>query len=124
MNTYYLRCRQSHYATLVARGIRMGAIAEEGGKIFPVGPGAWDYLGLKYAPVAEGEPLGAPAGGTADPYVHVNFRTTKDLRELAVVAAEAGDEDIATGMEEIASYFIVDAEGNAVPPEFPMRVFL
>lgn len=123
MNTYYLRCRQSHYATLVDRGIRMGAILNEEGVIGPVGSGAWDYIGLKYPPVAEGEPQGEPSGGAADPYVHVNFRTTHSLRDLAVAAAST-DPDIASGMAEIASYFIVDAEGNAAAPEFPLRVFL
>lgn len=123
MNTYYLRCRQSRYAILVSRGVRMGAIAEENGVISPVGPGAWDYVGLKYPPVVEGEPQGEPSGGAEDPYVHINFRTEKNLRELAMIAAMA-DMDIASGMLEIANYFIVDAEGNAAAPEFPMRVFL
>lgn len=123
MNTYYLRCRQSHYATLVSRGCRMGAIYEENGQIATVGPGAWDYIGLKYPPAVEGEPLGEPSGGAADPYVHVNFRTTQNLRGLAVAAAVV-DPDIAAGMAEIASYFIVDAEGNPTTPEFPLRVFL
>lgn len=123
MNTYYLRCRQSRYSILVSRGVRMGAITEEDGVIAPVGPGAWDYVGVKYPPAVEGEPQGEPSGGAADPYVHINFRTTKDLRELAMIAAMT-DADIGMGMGEIANYFIVDAEGKAAAPEFPMRVFL
>jgi hypothetical protein len=123
MNTYYLRCRQSRYDILVRRGVRMGAIIEEEGNISPVGPGAWDYVGVKYPEVPEGEPQGEPSGGAEDPYVHINFRTTHNLRELAMAAA-ATDLDIATGMHEIASYFIVDAEGNPTAPEFPLRVFL
>lgn len=118
MNTYYLRCRQSRYAILVSRGVRMGAITEEDGVISPVGPGAWDYVGIKQN---EGEP--EPSGGSEDPYVHINFRTEKNLRELAMIAAMT-DMDIAAGMLEIANYFIVDGEGNAAAPEFPMRVFL
>ena len=116
MNTYYLRCRQSQYATLVDRGVRMGAITEDNGVVSPVGPGAWDYVGTK--PTEDG-----PLGGELDPYIHVNFRTTNNLRKLAAEAAET-DPDIAAGISEIAAYFIVDAEGNATAPEFPMRVFL
>lgn len=116
MTTYYLRCRQSQYATLVDRGIRMGAIQEQEGITSPVGPGAWDYVGIK--PTETG-----PLGGALDPYIHVNFRTIHNLRQLAMTAAET-DPDIAAGLAEIAAYFIVDAEGNAAAPEFPMRVFL
>jgi hypothetical protein len=117
MNTYYLRCRQSRYEILLRRGVRMGAILDEDGRISPVGPGAWDYVGTKLLED------GNLAGGNEDPFVHVNFRTEKNLRELAMIAAMT-DSDIATGMTEIANYFIVDAEGNATVPEFPMRVFL
>lgn len=117
MNTYYLRCRQSRYAILVARGVRMGAIQEQDGVISPAGPGCWDYVGVKVLP---DETL---AGGAEDPFVHINFRTEHNLRELAMIAAMT-DMDIASGMLEIANYFIVDAEGKAAVPEFPMRVFL
>ncbi len=123
MNTYYLRCRQSEYGILVDRGIRLGAIQEEEGAISPVGPGAWDYIGLKYPLVEDGEPQGTPSGGVEDPYIHINFRTVHNLRELAMTAAVT-DPDIAAGLQEIADYFIVDAEGNAAAPEFPVRVFL
>jgi hypothetical protein len=47
--------------------------------------------------------------------------TKLNLRELAIAAA-ATDLDIASGMHEIASYFIVD--GDPTVPEFPLRVFL
>lgn len=117
MNTYYLRCRQSQYATLVDRGIRMGAITEDNGVVSPVGPGAWDYIGTKT------HEDGSLSGGALDPFIHVNFRTTNNLRQLAMTAAET-DPDIAAGLSEIAAYFIVDAEGNATAPEFPMRIFL
>lgn len=95
----------------------MGAITEEDGVIAPVGSGAWDYVGIKQN---EGE---EPSGGLTDPYVHINFRTVHDLRQLAMQAAP-NDPDIAAGLAEIAAYFIVDAEGNVAAPEFPMRVFL
>jgi len=117
MNTYYLRCRQSRYPTLVDRGVRMGAIRQENGVISSVGPGAWDYVGKKTLED------GTLAGGAKDPFIHVNFRTEADLKKLAMIAAQT-DLDIAAGLGEIASYFIVDAEGKATAPAFPMRVFL
>lgn len=124
MNTYYLRCRKSQLETLISRGIRMGVIQEQDGTISPVGAGAWDDIGLKYSSVVDGEPLGEPVGGSDDPYWHINFRTVHNLREKAVEAAMSGDSDIASGLQEIANYFITDAEGNATAPQFPLRVFL
>ena len=124
MNTYYLRCRASHYSTLVARGIRMGAIQQLYGQICPVGNGCWDYIGVKVPESSVETPNPEPVGGAEDPFVHVNFRTEHDLRSLAMAAAMAGDTDIAAGMSEIASYFITDENGNAAAPNVPLRVFL
>lgn len=95
----------------------MGAIQQQDGIISSVGPGAWDYVGTKTMDE------GGLAGGSVDPYIHVNFRTTFNLRQLAMTAAQT-DPDIAAGLAEIAAYFIVDAEGNATAPMDPMRVFL
>ena len=117
MNTYYLRCRQSRYPTLVSRGIRMGAIQEQNGIISPVGPGAWDYVGTKILPDK------TLAGGCEDPYVHINLRTEHNLRKLALIAS-ATDQDIADGFAEIVDYFITNGAGEVVAPEFPMRIFL
>lgn len=116
MNTYYLRCRQSRYSTLVARGLRLGVIAEEAGQLVATGCGVWDYIGPKFVD-------GIPAGGEADPWVHVNLYSPHNLRELAMQAA-ATDPDIASGLAEIAAYFITDAQGNPVAPEFPLRVLV
>lgn len=95
----------------------MGAIQGQDGVISPVGPGAWDYIGTKT------QEDGSLSGGSEDPFIHVNFRTGFNLRELAMTAALT-DPDIAAGMAEIAAYFIVDSEGNATAPAFPVRVFL
>lgn len=123
MNTYYLRCRESHVATLVDRGVRMGVLTQQGGVVAPVGAGAWDVIGRK-AEFDQNGALSGYAGGSADPWWHINFRTPFDLRERAMAAAAAGDTDIANGMAEIANYFITDSEGKVCAPEFPMRVFL
>lgn len=112
---YFLRCRESRYSILVQRGVRMGVISLVDGEICPVGRGGWDYVGKKA--LAEGGFL-----GDLDPYIHVNFRTEFDLREKAMIAAMT-DLDIATGMAEIANYFITDAEGHVAAPEIPLRNF-
>ena len=117
MNTYYLRCRQSQYHTLLDRGARMGAILVASGVATPCGVGCWDYIGVKYVD-------DLPVGGADDPWLHVNFRTEHDLRELALAAAANGDSDIANGLKEIVSYFITDEEGNPTAPDVPLRVFL
>lgn len=124
MNTYYLRCRQSRRPTLVSRGIRMGVITMDGDSIVPVGQGCWDEIGTKVEVDEAGNPVGGLAGGDADPWWHINFRTEHDLRERALAAAQAGDADIAAGLAEIAAYFITDADGNVAAPAVPMRVFL
>lgn len=116
MNTYYLRCRESRYEILLRRGERMGVIKVVDGEVRPLGAGCWDYVG--YKPLEDGTRLGDP-----DPYVHVNFRTEHDLRDKAMIAAMT-DSDIAQGMQEIANYFITDAEGNVAAPQVPLRVFL
>ena len=96
----------------------MGAITlDTDGNVSPIGPGAWHEVGVKVLP------NGSSLGG-ADPWWHINFRTENDLRELAMKAAQAGDIDIATGMQEIASYFITDAEGKIKSPDVPLVVWL
>lgn len=117
MTDYFLRCRESRYQTLLDRGQRMGVIRIDGGQVAPIGEGVWDYVGKKL--LGDGSCLGDP-----DPYIHINFRTEHDLRQKAMEAAQAGDADIAQGLAEISSYFITDADGNVVPPAFPMKVFL
>jgi hypothetical protein len=105
----------------------MGVIEEVDGQIVPVGMGAWSPIGIVPEPLLEGELEGTikpPRGGEVDPWYHINFRSEHNLRERAVALAQAGDMDIATGLAEIASYFITDAEGNAAAPEFPLRVFM
>lgn len=94
----------------------MGVIQEIEGQIVPVSTGAWEYIGTKL--LEDGTVLGTP-----DPYIHVNFRTVHDLRAKALGAAQAGDADIASGLAEIAAYFITDAEGNVSTPANPMRLF-
>lgn len=123
MNTYYLRCRLSDRDSLLALGQLLGVITVVADLVEPVGAGAWDEIGLKYQAVGEGEPLGEPAGGAADPYWHINFRTEHNLREIAEAMAVSRPE-IAAGLSQISRYFITDAEGNATAPEVPMRVFL
>jgi hypothetical protein len=106
----------------------MGVIEEFEGTVVPVGAGAWDVIGVVPEPLLEGEDpettVKPPRGGATDPWYHINFRTEHNLREKAIQKAQAGDTDIAKGLTEIAAYFISDAEGNAIAPTIPMRVWL
>lgn len=123
MNTYFLRCRESRLQTLIERGIRLGAIEMEGATVTATFGGSWDYIGIKQTIDENGNVFGEPLGGIDDPYVHINLRTPVNLRDKAIELAQAGDADIASGLAEIANYFITDAEGNAGTPEFPIRIF-
>jgi hypothetical protein len=54
------------------------------------------------------------------PYIHANLITPHDIRALA----EASDDpEIQAALSDIAAWFIVDEEGNAVPPNNPHRIF-
>lgn len=118
MIDYYLRCRMSDFPNMLGLGRALGVIKYVDGIITPVGQGVWDEIGWKYQEVG-----GEPAGGRDDPYMHVNFRTEHNLRELAQALAAAKPE-IAAGLSQLSRYFITDAEGQAAAPEFPLRVFL
>jgi hypothetical protein len=123
MNDYYLRCRMSDFPTMLGLGRALGVIQYIDGKITPVGEGVWDEIGWKYPAVDEGKPQGEPAGGAADPWMHVNFRTKHNIRAISEQLASARP-DIAAGLAQLPRYFITDDEGNAVAPEVPLRVFL
>lgn len=122
MNDYYLRCRWSDLPQLVALGQLLGVIQKVDNVITPIGDGCWDEIGLKYLPVAEGEPQCDPVGAP-DPFWHINFRTEHDIRAKAEALAGVRPE-IGAALAGIGRYFLTDAEGKAVAPEFPLRVFL
>lgn len=127
MNSYYLRCRVSKLNQLIDRGKRLGVIQELDGQIVPVGVGTWEVIGVAPEPILEGddpETTKPPRGGAGDPWYHINFRTEHNLRSKAIARAKAGDTDIQQGLQEIADYFIADAEGNATAPAMPLRVWL
>ena len=139
MNTYYLRCRQSKYTQLIrlARKLEVIAIDPDTQAVSTVGPGAWDYRGIKLdgPPPAEGQPdTRLPVGGTQNPFVHVNLRTALDLRTEAGKKAPT-DPEIATEFAKLGDWFSktrkrvneqgqTTAEDEAIPPDVPMCVFL
>ena len=123
MNDYYLRCRMSDFPKMLGLGRALGVIQYVDGVITPIGRGAWDEAGWKYPDQEEGKPKGEPLGGKDDPWMHVNFRTEHNIRDLAVKLAK-DKPDVAAGLAQLSRYFITDSDGNAVAPEFPMKVFL
>jgi len=124
MNTYYLRT--INYPQLLDFGTRLGVIAmtyeaydEEG---LPVGKptisatdcGCLDYIGEI---TRDEEVITNPDG---IPYIHANLITPHDLRALAIAST---DPEIQAALADIAGWFVVDGEGNAVAPQHPFRIF-
>jgi len=124
MNTYYLRT--INYPQLLDFGARLGVIAmtyeaydEEGA---PIGEptisatdnGYLDYIGEI---TRDDEVITNPDG---IPYIHANLITPHDLRALAIAST---DPEIQAALADIAGWFVVDSEGNAVAPQHPFRVF-
>jgi hypothetical protein len=58
--------------------------------------------------------------GDGVPYIHANLITPHDLRALAIAST---DPEIQAALADIAGWFVVDDEGNAVAPAQPHRVF-
>jgi hypothetical protein len=135
MNTYYLRTID--YPTLLTLGVKLGVLQatydeyDEDGE--PVGEptisatdcGMLDYIGVIERPTGDTDdddmPVMAPIvnpDGVA--YLHANLITPHDLRALAVAS---DDPEIQAALTDIAAWFIVDEQGNAVAPQHPFRVF-
>jgi hypothetical protein len=135
MNTYYLRT--INYPQLLDFGVALGVLQatydeyDEDGE--PVGEptisatdcGYLDYIGVIERPTGDADmddlPVMAPiVNPDGIPYIHANLITPYDIRALA----EASDDpEIQAALSDIANWFIVDEEGNAVPPQHPHRVF-
>ena len=126
MYDYYLRCKEGDIEQLITLASILGVIEIVDGVVVALQGGMWDYIGYKYV----GE---APAPGDADlreiasfegePYVHINVRTPINVREVAEALAVANPA-VAAGLAAIPRFFIVDADGNATAPAYPLRVWL
>jgi hypothetical protein len=135
MNTYYLRTID--YPQLLDFGVALGVLQatydeyDEDGE--PVGEptisatdcGYLDYIGVIERPTGDADmddlPVMAPiVNPDGVPYLHANLITPHDIRALA----EASDDpEIQAALADIGDWFIVDEEGNAVPPNNPHRIF-
>lgn len=122
-----LRCIESDYPALLGLATVMGVITVQDGVVTPAPGITWDYIGYKYvgAPPAEGVPDTRPilTDGNGHKYVHINVRTPFSVGQAAAEAA-ASNPDIAAALGDPARFFVTDGSGNAVDPQFPMRVFL
>jgi hypothetical protein len=124
MNTYYLRT--INYPQLLDFGVTLGVLQatydeydEEG---LPIGEptisatdnGYLDYIGE----ITRDEEVITNPDGV--PYLHANLITPHDIRALAMAS---DDPEIQAALADIAAWFIVDEQGNAVAPANPHRVF-
>lgn len=116
MYDYYLRCKEGDIEQLITLATVLGVIEIKDGAVVALQNGMWDYIGYKYV---EGE----PASFEGEPYVHINVRTPINVKEVATALA-ASNPAVAAGLASIPRFFIVDAEGNATAPEYPLRVWL
>lgn len=118
-----IKCIESDYPTVLGLAVMLGALDEEGTPLHGV---AWDYIGYKRVgePPAEGQADNRPflQDGQGNKYVHVNVRTPFSVGAKAAELA-GGNPAIADALVEAGRFFVVDAEGNSVMPEFPMRCF-
>lgn len=130
MNTYYLRTIAADYPAMLSIGVALGAIQiGENGSIYAPG-GCWDFIGAIHKPTGEtiatefgSQPVLAPmVDAKGNEYIHVNLITPINLNEAAHELA-ATHPEIAEGLANLPKYFLLDAEGNAIAPAQPYRVF-
>ena len=124
---YALRCSETDYSTLLTLATALGVITVVDGQAMPVAGCTWDFIGYKRVgaePIGdepETRPFLVDTNGVK--YVHINAITSFDVREKATALA-LENPAIAGALSQIPRFFIVDAEGNATLPQFPLRVFL
>lgn len=122
-----LKCIEGDYPALLTLACAMGVITLDGETVVPAPGITWDYIGYKYVgePPEEGQvdtrPILSDAQGHK--YVHINVRTPFSVGQVAAQVA-ASNPDIAAALGDPARFFVTDGSGNAVDPQFPMRVFL
>ena len=129
MNTYYLRTIPADYDTMLQLGVTLGAIQITDDGIHAPG-GCWDFIGPIYVPTGETvqtdfgpQPVMTPrVDAQGNEYIHVNLITPVNLKEAAEAQATAHPE-VAAGLANLGKYFLVDANGDAVAPAQPHRVF-
>lgn len=129
-NTYYLRCIAADYDNMIQLGVLLGALQVTDGIVTATNGGCYDLVGTIHKPTGEtvetefgSQPVMVPrCDPDGNPYVHANLITPVNLREAAEALAAARPE-IAAGLADLSKYFVTDADGNAVAPAQPHRVF-
>ncbi len=115
MHTYYLRCIEPDYPTMIALGTTLGVITTtEDGQIMATESGCWDYIGPIYEEsedyfyvdeMGNEEPIREPKkDADGNTYIHVNLRSPIDI----------------IGMDK---FILLDAEGNPTRPNHSHRIF-
>lgn len=119
-----LRCIEEDYPVLVEMAKAIGVLDAYGNAMQGC---LWDYIGYKKfgaAPRRDDELdtrqiVCDPQGRK---YVHVNVRTPFSVGEAAAGLA-ASSPEIAAALGDPSRFFVTDANGQPVDPQFPMRVF-
>ena len=126
MNNYALRCTEDKYVKLVQLATLLGVVTTTDGIIIEKNGGCWDYVGYKLVgdvPLEGEEDTRLPLSLNGKKFVHINVRTPVNVREVAEELA-INNPELATALSKIPDYFITDINGDAILPEFPLRVFL
>jgi hypothetical protein len=110
-----LRCIESDLPILIGMAQTLGALNSDG--IAEAGV-LWDYIGYKNL-----EGGGVLEDGNGNKYVHINVRTPFSVGQRAIELS-AGNPAIGAALADSARFFVIDAQGNAVLPEFPIRCIL
>ena len=126
MHTYYLRCIEPDYPTMIALGTTLGVITtNEDGQIMATESGCWDYIGPIYERTGgtDEEPvLTAKTDADGNTYIHVNLRSPINMNEAAA-ALIAEHPELATGLNDMGRFFVIDTDGQPARPNQPHRVF-
>ncbi len=113
---YFLRCKQSDFAELVALGKLLGVIREVTEEIVT----EWDEFFDFYDTQVE---LLAPILDENDvAYIHINILTRFDLRERATELATQHPE-LAIALGQLGKFFILDEAGEPRKPKNPQCSF-
>lgn len=125
MNTYYLRFIEADWSAVYALGLTLGiefkgycwVLCNGNGYIYePTGLYRTDAQGDQVPLVA---PLKDPNG---NPYIHANLRIDFDLKQRAEEIAERNP-TMASAMQDLGRFFLLDAEGKPRKPNNPHMVF-
>lgn len=131
MNTYYIKCIETDYDSLIQLCVKVGIIKVIDVKnektstitqeVFPIGKGSWDYVGKVYDKNSGTDLVSVEEtvkkdqtylGKDGSAYIYVNLRTEVDIM------------DHIKDIPDLSKFFTVDGKGEIIVPDDLPRVFL